>query len=105
MAQEGIELQPKTGDVWNTAGVARYQAGDHQGAVAALQKSVELRSGGSAHDFFFLAMAHHQLGNKTEARTWYDKAVAWMDKNAPKDEELKRFRAEATELLGVREKK
>ena len=50
-------------------------------------------------------MAHHQLGNKSEARTWYDTAVALMDKNKPKDEELARFRTEAEELLGVKEKK
>jgi hypothetical protein len=52
-------------------------------------------------DFFFLAMAHWQLGEKDEARKYYDKAVAWMDKNKPDDEELRRFRAEAAALLGV----
>jgi hypothetical protein len=29
------------------------------------------------------------------------KAVAWMEKHKPDDEELKRFRAEAEELLGI----
>jgi hypothetical protein len=28
-----------------------------------------------------------------------------MDKNQPEDEELRRFRAEAAELLGLKEKK
>jgi hypothetical protein len=31
--------------------------------------------------------------------------VEWMDKNQPTDEELRRFRAEAAELLGLKEKK
>ena len=31
----------------------------------------------------------------------YDKAVAGMDKNQPTNEELRRFRVEAAELLGV----
>ena len=35
---------------------------------------------------------------------WYEKAVQWMDKNKPDDEELKQFRAEAAELLGMKEK-
>jgi hypothetical protein len=42
------------------------------------------------------------LGEKDVARTWYDKAVAWMDKNKSQDEdELRRFRTEAAELLGI----
>ena len=59
---------------------------------------------GNSFDFFFLAMAHWQLGEKEQARQWNDKAVAWMDKNTPKDEELLRFRAEAEALLsGIRD--
>jgi hypothetical protein len=50
-------------------------------------------------------MAHWQLGKKEEACKWNDKAVAWMEKNRPKDEELKLFRAEAEELLGMKGKK
>lgn len=44
-------------------------------------------------------MAHWQLGDQDEARKFYDQAVEWMEKNKPQDEELKRFRAEAAELL------
>lgn len=47
----------------------------------------------------------YQLGNKEESRKWYDKAVEWMDKNDPHDDELKRFRAEAAEVLGIKEEK
>ncbi len=50
-------------------------------------------------------MAHWRLGEKDESRRWYARAVAWMEKNRPGDEELKRFRAEATELLGAGEAK
>ena len=32
-----------------------------------------------------------------------DKAVAWMDKNDPKGDDLLRFRAEAAEVLGIKE--
>ena len=45
-------------------------------------------------------MAHRRLGREDVARTWYDKAVAWMEKNRPRDEVLVRFRAEAAALLG-----
>ena len=45
-------------------------------------------------------MTRQQLGQNDEARTRYDKGVEWMDKNAPQNEELLRFRVEAAELLG-----
>ena len=56
--------------------------------------------GGISHDWFFLAMSHWQLGDKKQARQWYDQAVAWMDKHMPQNEELIRFHAEAAEVLG-----
>jgi len=56
---------------------------------------MKLRNGGDSTEWFFLAMAHWQMGNKEEARKRYDQAVQWMDKNQPTNEELRRFRAEA----------
>lgn len=89
---------------WNTLAVARYRNGDWAGALEALQKSMELNNGGTSFDWFFLAMAHWQLGQGDEAVQWHDKAVEWMEKNKPDDAELQRFRAEAASLLGVRER-
>ena len=43
-----------------------------------------------------------RLGQKDEARQWYNRAVEWMEKNQPEDEELRHFRAEAAELLGMK---
>ncbi|HUE74171.1 MAG TPA: protein kinase [Pirellulaceae bacterium] len=105
LAQKAVELDPKNAAYPNTLGVAQYRAGDWKAAIAALEKSLELRKGGDSFDWFFLAMAHWQLGEKDKAREWYDKAVQWMDKHQPNDEELRRFRAEAAELLGVKDKK
>jgi tetratricopeptide (TPR) repeat protein len=101
-AKKAIELAPKEGNHWNTLGAAHYYAGDWKAAIAALEKSMELRKGGDGFDWFFLAMARWQLGDKKDARKWYDQAVQWMDKNQPKDEELGRFRAEAETLLQSR---
>ena len=58
-----------------------------------------LRQGGDVFDWFFLAMAHWQLGHKEEARRWYDRAVQWTEKNKREDEELGRFQAEARVLF------
>jgi tetratricopeptide (TPR) repeat protein len=101
VAKKAVESVPESGWAWTTLGVAHYRAGDWKAAVAALDKSMELSKGGGINDWFFLAMAHCRLNDKAEARKWYDKAVEWMDKNAPEDEGLRRFRAEASELLGV----
>jgi eukaryotic-like serine/threonine-protein kinase len=93
-------LDPKAGAYWLTLGAASYRASDWKEATAALKKSMELRQGGDSVDWFFLAMAHWKLGNKEEARQWYEKAVQWMVEKNPKNEELRRFRAEAAEILG-----
>jgi tetratricopeptide (TPR) repeat protein len=105
LARRAVQLAPNQGDHWNTLGVALYRAGDWKGAIEALTKSMELGNGGDGNDWFFLAMAHWRLGDKPRARSWYDKAVPWMEKNQPKNEELIRFRSEAAALLGVNEKK
>ena len=62
---------------------------------------MELSNGKTPKFGSSFAMAQHQLGNKVEARTWYNKAVAWMVKNAGKDEDFGRVRAEAEVLLGI----
>jgi serine/threonine protein kinase/Tfp pilus assembly protein PilF len=91
------------GKFWSTLGVARYRAGDKKGALEALDRSMQLQKGGDSADWFFAAMAHWQLSDKNQARKWYDRAVRWMEKNRPKDKELRRFRREAAALLGVKE--
>jgi Flp pilus assembly protein TadD len=103
LAKRAVELAPKNGNYWNTLGVAQYRDGAWEDARISLSKAVELGQGGSAFDFFFLAMSHWQLGEKDKARDWYGKAVQWMDKNKPQDEELRRFRTETATLLGIKE--
>jgi serine/threonine protein kinase/Tfp pilus assembly protein PilF len=101
LAKKAVELDPAQGTFWNTLGVAHYRVGDWNAAAAALKKSEELLKGNDlSFNAFFLAMAQWQLGNKAEARKWHDKALAWMAKNKPHDEELLRFRAEEAHLLG-----
>ena len=105
LAKEAVELKPQEGNYRNTLGAAQYRAGDSKAAIAALEESMKRRKGGDSGDWFFLAMAHWQLGEKDKAREWYERAVQWMDKIQPTNEELRRFRAEAAELLELKDKK
>src|SRR5262249_48237601 len=113
LAQRAVELAPKQGLYWNTLGVAHYRAGNYQESIAALEQSRQLQAGElAAFDSFFLAMAHWQHGHKDEAQNWRAKAVEWVQKNQEAlkknpehDDELRRFRAEAEELLGAKEDK
>jgi hypothetical protein len=105
LAREAVKLGPKEGMFWNTLGVAQYRVGDWKAAIETLKQSMGLRNGGDSFDWFFLAMAHWQLGENERARQRFDQAVQWMDKNQPQNEELRRFRAEAEQLLGAKAEK
>jgi tetratricopeptide (TPR) repeat protein len=104
-AKKAVEARQESPDCWNTIGVANYRSGDDKAAVVALEKAISLRSGGNSFDWFFLAMAHWRLGDHDEARTWFDRAVQWMDEHKPHDDQLRRFRAEAEAMLAEARKR
>ena len=105
LAKRALQFAPQYGPFWFTLGLAQYRAGQPKAAIESLRKSMELVTGGGSRHWFLLAMAHWQLGNKAEARKWYDQAVKSMENDQPGHEQQRRFRAEAAELLGVKEKK
>ncbi len=100
LARKAVERAPQNGECWNTKGAAEYRAGHWDEAISALSRSMELSSGGSPADWIFLAMTHRRKGNDGEARSWFAKASAWMDRNRSTDEDLIRLRDEAAALLG-----
>jgi tetratricopeptide (TPR) repeat protein len=99
LARSAVDLAPGEADYWSTLGLAHYRAGSFEDGAKALGKAVELRSGGDAYDWIFLAMTRWQLGQKDEARRWFDRSADWS-RDHP-DEELQRFQAEAAQLLGL----
>jgi serine/threonine protein kinase/Flp pilus assembly protein TadD len=107
IAKRVVELFPNNGAYWNTLGTAQYRAGDWHEAIDALKKSEKLPPDRSSNclNALFLAMAHWQLGEQDEARRWYGKAVDWMEKQQTDDKLLRRFRAEAEELLKITDEK
>ncbi|MCZ6787687.1 MAG: rhomboid family intramembrane serine protease [Planctomycetota bacterium] len=101
LALEAFKAEPKDAATMDTLGTALYRLGKSQAALEALEKAMAMRSEDAEVSAFFRAMVHWQLGQKDEARRWYERGVAWQEKHRPDDEEQKRFRAEAAELLGV----
>jgi tetratricopeptide (TPR) repeat protein len=101
LAKKTVELEPQAGHYWNTVGVAHFRAGEWSEAIEALRKASELANGTQlAFNSFFLAMAHWQEGQKDAADKWFAAADLWTKKYGPQNEELRRFRSEAIQLLG-----
>jgi uncharacterized protein HemY len=101
LAREAVAQSPQIGKFAQTLGVACYRTRDWKGAVEALEKSMQLQKGGNSYDWFFLAMAYWQHGDKKQARQWYDRAVKGLEKQPQWTEDLRRFHAEAAELFGL----
>ena len=86
LAMEAVELNPQEGDRLLALGAALYGTGRWQDAIETLKRADRL-SGGKDHSYnaYFIAMAHWQLGNKEEARRWYDKGRG-VDGQEPAEE-------------------
>jgi serine/threonine protein kinase/Flp pilus assembly protein TadD len=102
-AQRAVDLAP-TANRWSNLGVALLRAGEFQASVENLEKADQMWEGDHRHRFF-LAMAYWQVGEKDKARQAFDEGATWIDQNQPNNEELRRFRAEAEDLMSVKERK
>jgi serine/threonine protein kinase/WD40 repeat protein len=108
VAQKAVQLVPDP-MYRNTLGLAYYRAGRYRQAVETLQPNLKDQVDWAlAYDLYFLAMSHHQLGERTRARGFYDLALRWSvahhEALNPCVVELSAIQAEASALLGVKEK-
>ncbi len=88
--EESVKEKPSH-PLLNTLGAAHYRAQDYQAAIETLNQGIEIQGkGGSPLDWLFLAMAHARLGDQEDAKTWLEKADAYLSGEAPV-EELTRF--------------
>ena len=91
-------------DLLKTLGAALYRAGRFEEAIRRLNESIQARGdGGDPQGFAFLAMAHHRLGHRDEAKRWLDKLVAYQPKEGSDfswdDVEIRILRREAEAVL------
>jgi tetratricopeptide (TPR) repeat protein len=82
LAIKACELDPKNLGYRKTLGVAYYRNSQWENAREALERSIE-RGVDDPCNWLFLAMAYQQLSDQTQARMWYDKAIAWRQRKNP----------------------
>jgi serine/threonine protein kinase/WD40 repeat protein/Tfp pilus assembly protein PilF len=104
-ARRAVELSTGCFLYQNTLGLALCRNQLFAEAVPVLEKSLQAGKGqADAFDLFFLAMCHHQLGDKDKAKDAYDRAVRWFGEHRAKVSagwvtELTEFQAEAEAIL------
>jgi serine/threonine protein kinase/WD40 repeat protein len=108
LAEKAVQLAPKNPMYVNTLGVVYYRVGRYREAVELLRANLASQEDwGLAFDLYFLAMSHQRLGAAARARDYYDWAVRWtrtqQSLSAEHLEELTGLRAEAKELLEIKE--
>jgi len=109
LAEKAVELDRGNGRYRTTLGLAYYRAARYQEAVATLRPNLQSQEDtGLAFDLNFLAMSYHRLGEAERASDCWNLAArlsqAQKNLSAEKLEELAACRAEAAEVLGVKDK-
>jgi WD40 repeat protein/tRNA A-37 threonylcarbamoyl transferase component Bud32 len=103
-AEATVQAAPGNGNFLNTLGVAHYRLGAYAKAVETLEKSAKLKAGPNGPtpvDLAFLAMAHHQLGHKEQAKATLDRLRDVMKQPLQASNlEGRRLLVEAEELIG-----
>jgi WD40 repeat protein/tetratricopeptide (TPR) repeat protein len=88
----------------NSLGAAFYRAGRFEDALRRLEEGIRKGGGGSVfQDWAFLALAHHRLGHRIEARHWLDRLRSYRPDTKPNtfwhDLELRLLRREAEAVI------
>ncbi|WP_165228534.1 serine/threonine-protein kinase [Aquisphaera insulae] len=84
-----------------TLGLAEYRAGDLTAARRDLERSMQLRDGGDAHEWFVMAMVLAKQGRREDALTYRDRAVRWMRRYRNGDFELHFLDRELAQILAA----
>jgi len=84
VAEKSVAISPKNSAYLTALGAVLYRAGRYEEALGRLDEAMKENTyGGSLSCWLFLALAHHRLGHAAEARSYLDKAAAWLDQSTP----------------------
>jgi tetratricopeptide (TPR) repeat protein len=86
LAELAVNAEPNWAHNLHTLGLAHYRSGQLDEAIRRFNDSIAAnpRWSGQVVNWLGLALAHHRLGQIEEARYWYNQAVTWIDRVAPK---------------------
>jgi tetratricopeptide (TPR) repeat protein len=104
LALAGAAVKNMPGDAYRqyVHGMALYRVGRYREARAALQRAAELYTPKpEAETLFALAMTEWKLGNRADARSFYDRAAIRMNETYPRDPWKIIIKKEAAEVLGI----
>jgi tetratricopeptide (TPR) repeat protein len=102
LARRSLVLAPGKANAYRAVALAECRAGRWAESLVAVEQSMALRKGGTARDWFILALLRWHRGERDQARSWFERAVAWTRERSPTNIELLRLWTEAAELLGQR---
>ena len=91
LAQQATQAEPQNAAYWTTLGAASLSAGEPAKALAALERSMSIRDGGTGFDHVFLALAKARLDERDQAQVWLNRAEFWVKEHSPCPEELLPF--------------
>ncbi|MCI0642313.1 MAG: protein kinase [Gemmataceae bacterium] len=106
LAKKAVRLAPKIPMYGNTLALAYYRNGLYPEAAEILRPNLDrLDDPRLVLDLYLMAMCHHRLGDKKQARAFFDWAGDHFEKqndlSAKHLDELDMFRAEASKLMGI----
>ena len=97
MATELVESVPEDPNVQKTFGIALYRTGEYENAIEPLNKYSEEHDDGET--FFFLSMAHHQVGSRDKGLACFNQGAKWIKDRHNQNPNLMRLQSEAAELF------
>jgi serine/threonine-protein kinase len=99
LARQIVADEPAHASYWSVLGSALFATGKPKDALEAYEKSLALDRGDQPVTWFLLARVHGAIGNRLEARDWFDKGMDWMERKKSTDARLIRVRDEAKAAL------
>jgi serine/threonine protein kinase/Tfp pilus assembly protein PilF len=99
-ADQAVKLAPHDPTCWTTLGLACYRMHEYQPALAALEQAEQLGQDRNETDCLVLALVYWRLGEKEQARRWYDRAFR-MRSAQESEPELHRLREEAAAVFDL----
>lgn len=108
LARRASDGEAGSGGYFQTLGIAHCRCSEWKPATDMLQCSLAAGSSTPAHDWYFLALGWHNLGNARLAADFFDQAVYWHDTHEPRLDwlsrrELQDIRREVEEQLSLAE--